>query len=787
MTNLEEKSPIIIKKLLSNDLETRKSGLKLLQEETQNEWIPEYREYLWKTISQEKSKEFQLKLIKFAYNKMKETSLRKMIRLIENNEIHLSSQKFLSTLYIQNETDEIREALLKSLSRDENHIPKFVVKILNNSDCYSLKNYKENHLIIDLLSSEIPLSSRIEFLTVIMNWYFKKDKALLLKIDILKIIKEDQELHLKFLNEYLDTTTPTTLQFTKPHYQPHFSFISQKDHKTPNKSDSDTSWINPTPELVFLYDSLSSTSPAIRMQTIELISKIPIPFNLDPNNYDFNIFSIWDVISINNLDNEIFNIEEINSETISLLFKNTEYEEVPPAALFTDINPHHLFFNILAYLPRYHLIDQFLKESNFQIISKLASILSNRKLWLYKNSSNLDYLIIGPKNIWKTIIIRCFELYLISELKNDITDLLFTLLDFIDQPPNLSNFWPTLSHNLDKIYTPLDKIQSDNPIYTVKSIINTIEKTVNKSKNHVTINEIDELKENITSLVNQIDDIFKTNQLILTVENELIKFERLITQTKTINGWFELIENHLDSYFSNAKDIIKQTHNKISDYQNHLSDLVEKLRTLFNQLSHISSEVNVDIPLTPDAKKSLTLVKKAIQNKSIQTSPYELIINNKSTNIKKYLLSELKNIIFNFNKLDTPITQEIILETSKENTSLQSLDTHDLLKIRIDSFSQPQNDTNLSFEHENQLIKHLEYTLLKLPEIFENLLQQNIINISETNQLELLNYFDTLISCSLIELSNEAIKNIYKIFTKSNFIRIRTKSQLYLNIFSQPK
>ena len=75
MTNLEEKSPIIIKKLLSNDLETRKSGLKLLQEETQNEWIPEYREYLWKTISQEKSKEFQLKLIKFAYNKMKETSL----------------------------------------------------------------------------------------------------------------------------------------------------------------------------------------------------------------------------------------------------------------------------------------------------------------------------------------------------------------------------------------------------------------------------------------------------------------------------------------------------------------------------------------------------------------------------------------------------------------------------------------------------------------------------------------------------------------------------------------
>jgi hypothetical protein len=470
-----------------------------------------------------------------------------------------------------------------------------------------------------------------------------------------------------------------------------------------------------------------------------------------------------------------------------LLFKNTEYEEVPPAALFTEINPHHLFFNILAYLPRYHLIDQFLKENNFQIISKLASILSNRKFWLYKNPSNLDYLIIGPKNIWKTIIIRCFELYLISELKNDITNLLFTLLDFIDQPPNLSNFWPTLSHNLDKIYTPLDKIQSDNPIYTVKSIINTIEKTVNKSKNHVTINEIDELKENITSLVNQIDDIFKTNQLILTVENELIKFERLITQTKTINRWFELIENHLDSYFSNAKDIIKQTHNKISDYQNHLSDLVEKLRTLFNQLSHISSEVNVDIPLTPDAKKSLTLVKKAIQNKSIQTSPYELIINNKSTNIKKYLLSELKNIIFNFNKLDTPITQEIILETSKENTSLQSLDTHDLLKIRIDSFSQPQNDTNLSFEHENQLIKHLEYTLLKLPEIFENLLQQNIINISETNQLELLNYFDTLISCSLIELSNEAIKNIYKIFTKSNFIRIRTKSQLYLNIFSQPK
>ena len=149
-----------------------------------------------------------------------------------------------------------------------------------------------------------------------------------------------------------------------------------------------------------------------------------------------------------------------------------------------------------------------------------------------------------------------------------------------------------------------------------------------------------------------------------------------------------------------------------------------------------------------------------------------------------------KTIILNLLKMNLILqifTQEIILETSKGNTSLQSLDTHDLLKIRIDSFSQPQNDTNLSFEHENQLIKHLENTLLKLPEIFENLLQQNIINISETNQLELLNYFDTLISCSLIELSNEAIKNTYKIFTKSNFIRIRTKSQLYLNIFSQPK
>ncbi len=64
---------------------------------------------------------------------------------------------------------------------------------------------------------------------------------------------------------------------------------------------------------------------------------------MEPNNHDFNIFSIWDVISINNLDTEIFNIEEINSETTSLLFKNTEFEETPPAALFTDINPHQLF------------------------------------------------------------------------------------------------------------------------------------------------------------------------------------------------------------------------------------------------------------------------------------------------------------------------------------------------------------------------------------------------------------------------------------------------------------
>ena len=130
-------------------------------------------------------------------------------------------------------------------------------------------------------------------------------------------------MHLKFLNEYLNTATPTTLQFTKPHHQPHFSFISQKDHKTPNKSDSDTSWINPTPELVFLYDSLSSTSPAVRIQTIELISKIPIPFDLEPNNHDFNIFSIWNVISINNLDTEIFNIEEnkVKLNTIT----NNEY------------------------------------------------------------------------------------------------------------------------------------------------------------------------------------------------------------------------------------------------------------------------------------------------------------------------------------------------------------------------------------------------------------------------------------------------------------------------------
>ena len=787
MTNLEEKSPIIIKKLLSNDLETRKSGLKLLQEETQKEWIPEYREYLWKTISQEKSKEFQLKLIKFAYNKMKETSLRKMIRLIENNEIHLSSQKFLSTLYIQNETDDIRGALLKSLSRDENHIPKFVVKILNNSDCYSLKNYKENHLIIDLLSSEIPLSSRIEFLTAIMNWYFKKDKALLLKIDILKIIKEDQELHLKFLNEYLNTATPTTLQFTKPHHQPHFSFISQKDHKTPNKSDSDTSWINPTPELVFLYDSLSSTSPAVRIQTIELISKIPIPFDLEPNNHDFNIFSIWNVISINNLDTEIFNIEEINSETTSLLFKNTEFEETPPAALFTDINPHQLFFNILAYLPRYHLIDQFVKESNFQIISKLTSILSNRKFWLHKKPSNLDYLIIGPKNIWEIIFNRCIELYSISELKNDITKLIFTLLDFIDQPPNLSNFWPTLSQNLDKIFTPLDKVQLDNPTYTIKSIINTIQKSMNKIKKHVTINEIDIINENITSLVNQIDDIFKTNQLILTVENEINKFESKISQTKTINRWFEFIENHLVTYFSNTKDIIKQIHNKSSDYLNHLSDLVEKLRTLYTELASSGSEVNIDIPLSTNAKKYLASIKKATQNKSIQTSPYELLINNKSTNIKKYLLSEFKNIVLTFNKLDSPITQQFIFEINKENSLFQNLETQDPLKLRINSSSGSLDISNLPFDHENQLMKYFEHTLLKLPETFENILQNNIINLSESNQLELLNNFDTLISLSLIELSNEAIKNIYGIFTKSNFIRIRTKSQLYLNIFSQPK
>ena len=196
--------------------------------------------------------------------------------------------------------------------------------------------------------------------------------------------------------------------------------------------------------------------------------------------------------------------------------------------------------------------------------------------------------------------------------------------------------------------------------------MNTIEKSINNIKKHVTIKEIDIINENITSLVNQIDDIFKTNQLILTVENEINKFESKISQTKTINRWFEFIENHLDTYFSNTKDIIKQIHNKSSDYLNHLSDLVEKLRTLYTELASSGSEVNIDIPLSINAKKYLASIKKATQNKSIQISPYELLINNKSTNIKKYLLSEFNNIILAFNKLDTPITQQFIFEINKE-------------------------------------------------------------------------------------------------------------------------
>ncbi|NDB55289.1 hypothetical protein EB155_04685, partial [archaeon] len=265
------------------------------------------------------------------------------------------------------------------------------------------------------------------------------------------------------------------------------------------------------------------------------------------------------------------------------------------------------------------------------------------------------------------------------------------------------------------------------------------------------------------------------------------KFESKISQTKTINRWFEFIENHLVTYFSNTKDIIKQIHNKSSDYLNHLSDLVEKLRTLYTELASSGSEVNIDIPLSTNAKKYLASIKKATQNKSIQTSPYELLINNKSTNIKKYLLSEFKYIVLTFNKLDSPITQQFIFEINKENSLFQNLETQDPLKLRINSSSGSLDISNLPFDHENQLMKYFEHTLLKLPETFENILQNNIINLSETNQLELLNNFDTLISLSLIELSNEAIRNIYGIFTKSNFIRIRTKSQLYLNIFSQPK
>lgn len=366
-------------------------------------WQIEMRPYLWLAIEEEKNSRFQSKLVEFITKQLKEKSLPKMIRFVENGTLSPISMKVFLKSYLEYENSEVRGAMIKSLKREKSKTNQFV-NMLIKSKHLRIEESRYNDLITEILSSSLSENYRYNFSRLIIG---RKDFSYQNKFGecFLENFKNDPIIR-KALLEGINHINLIWLRND-------WSAIEKAKLLNIDK---------------FIIESANNPNSKLREQTILILSKLFIKGKITKNSQLEVIYDFWSKLTQWQKDEDFLYLENYDKKSLSEFFTE-EYENQLNEFFMFDIHPYLLLNHILAYLPRKRLL-QLAKEDpivNNRVLCYQG--LTNSYFWVIENKED-DILFIGPHSFWVNTINRCI-IALKYEHKQEVWITCISLLNFL--------------------------------------------------------------------------------------------------------------------------------------------------------------------------------------------------------------------------------------------------------------------------------------------------------------------------------------------------------------------
>jgi len=664
MSEPEDATADLLKKLLHTGLKTRKEGFYQLQ---MMEWKSEYRQYLWKAIEQERDRSHQLKLVGFALDILKDKSLRKMIRFVEQDQLQKKAYNHLVKRYPLYETDLVRQALLKSLHREGSHTYKFVCDLLRLYFIPMIGHHRYEELtenlqtlIMDVLAEDIDNRQRQEYVVIIMNRYFK-ETAFRNELSpyIWDFLKSDDFLYQIVLNGFFNPDPSLDLKIA----------VLPKTHQAllwhnwkwqiPGQDIRFNDYIHDLgQEEWFVIDACRSENPKIRAEAIEVIGTATIStqpkIGLSATYLREKLYPVWDLVSSYQLQYIFLNLEEISEDSLLTHFpaeinlddQNVLIEKIGSKSITIlqllqtyNVNPHDLISHIVAYLPRHLLAENAEYDNSTPLRVAAFQNLLDPRFTIHPDGA-VDPLI-GPPRYW------------IDRFTCGITNML---------TKNDSKIYESVTS---EIFTLINRLQLNNHSILHDPIIEEIEQMESK---------IDELKD----LEHALPAYYKLKSLISDINPKISSGLQLTAKQQKL-----LLQDMIGDYKQpSAQDSIR---NIILDGKSSVLEYALEKVTTTLESEDLRENINLQLHL-------LEILNNLIDSKDIR-------VRTKSKPIKRELEQSLLKLLLHDESIEDhlEIIQEIlskagydtlkmVLSQIKSELQKSSLDIYrDILQMMIES------------------------------------------------------------------------------------------------------
>lgn len=358
-----------------------------------NNWKIEFRDYIWIAIEKEKQTQIQSDITGFIVHRLKDASLRKMIRYAESGILLKPSLLNLVEGYANYETPEVREALFKSFKRANTKIFTFIIHFFSSQKSEQMDHMKRNNFLLEILDQEIDENIK----TKIMRTYFSV------------LTKKYDENYSRVQFWFSQVTNPIILYSLLLEISPS-SMSWRRDIWASSER------INLTELDSIVQAATFSSVPKIRNAAILLFSdQIPRPY---PKLTKFENQKFYDFIErliISKNDQSFIELDDYSEENLKQYFldlaqylpEGSDYQISYEEMRTFEIHPLDLRRHIMMGIPRKLLLDLAKNDPNVDNRSDAIIGLNNQDMWLVDQNNQLN--LIGPLSFLTDAFVLCIR------------------------------------------------------------------------------------------------------------------------------------------------------------------------------------------------------------------------------------------------------------------------------------------------------------------------------------------------------------------------------------------